>query len=361
MIVYQDRAMASEYMEWVKTLSYVRFNLANSGVKNYPITELPVDFAGLQLSGPGAYGYPPLVEAIAEKCGVSPDCIATATGTSMANHLALAALISPGDAVLIEHPVYSLIPETAQYLGAEVRFFNRPAEKDFQIDLDELSRAVSQDVKLIVLTNLHNPSCAFTCEADLRQVGEMARSVGARVLVDEVYLDVLFENAPPTAYRLGPEFVVTNSLTKVYGLSGLRCGWIVAEPPLIRRVRRLNDLFGVNAPYVTDQISCVALAHLDRIAAWSKNLLATNRSLANEFLAATPQLECKYLEAGTVIFPRLDRAIDDFCENLRTKYETCVTPGRFFEMQNRIRIGIGGETSILQEGLDRLNQALSEA
>jgi hypothetical protein len=279
----------------------------------------------------------------------------------MANHLAMAALISPGDRVLIEHPVYSLIPETARYLGADVQYFSRVAEASFAIDLDALRRAVSQNTKLIVLTNLHNPSCALTSEAELRQIGDMARSVGARVLVDEVYLDVLFERAPSTAYLLGPEFVVTNSLTKVYGLSGLRCGWIVAEPPIIHTIRRLNDLFGVNAPYVTDQISCVVLANLDRIAAWSKNLLATNRALANEFLAATPELECQYLEAGTVLFPKMGGPVDAFCENLRTRYETCVTPGRFFEMDDRIRIGIGGETSTLQQGLERLHQALQES
>lgn len=358
MTCYQDPVMGSEYMEWVKTLSYVRFNLANSGVRSYPLSELPVDFAKLQLSGPGAYGYPPLVEAIAAKCNVSPDSIATAQGTSMANHLAMAALISPGDRVLIEHPVYSLISETAKYLGADVSYFRRPAEANFAIDLDDLRRAVSHETKLIVLTNLHNPSCALTSEADLRQIGDMARGVGAKVLVDEVYLDALFEDAPPTAYLLGPEFVVTNSLTKVYGLSGLRCGWIVAEPEIIHKIRRLNDLFGVNNPYVTDQISCVALANLDRIAAWSKNLLAANRALANEFLVGTPELEYDLLEAGTVLFPKLDRPTDEFCEVLRTRYETCVTPGRFFEMNDRIRIGIGGEASILQQGLERLHEAL---
>lgn len=361
MIGYQDRVMGSEYMEWVKTLSYVRFNLANSGLKNYPLSELPVDFDKLQLSGPGAYGYPPLIEALAAKCGVPPDCIATAQGTSMANHLAIAALISTGDRVLMEHPVYSLIPETARYLGADVHYFRRPADANFAVDLDELRRAVSKDTKLIVLTNLHNPSCAFTSEAELRQIGDMARSAGAKVLVDEVYLDALFEDTPATSYLLGPEFVVTNSLTKVYGLSGLRCGWIVAEPELIHRIRRLNDLFGVNAAYVADQISCVALANLDRIAAWSKNLLATNRALANEFLVATPELECELTTAGTVLFPRLGRPVDEFCENLRVQYETCVTPGRFFEMNDRIRIGIGGETATLRQGLERLHEALHES
>ena len=93
-----------------------------------------------------------------------------------------------------------------------------------------------------MITNLHNPSSAFADEATLRAVGEIARRVGARVLVDEVYLDAAFELAPRSAFHLGPEFVVTNSLTKVYGLSGLRCGWVLAEPELARRMWLLNDL-----------------------------------------------------------------------------------------------------------------------
>ncbi|HWD99524.1 MAG TPA: pyridoxal phosphate-dependent aminotransferase, partial [Bryobacteraceae bacterium] len=257
-----SRNMGSAYMEWVKTQTHAGFNLANSGVKNYPLSGLPVDFQALKLSGPGAYGYTPLVNAIAAKCGVPAECVATAQGTSMANYLAMAGTLDPGDEVLIERPAYPLLWETTGYLGAKVKFFERVADAGFVIDMDALAKALTPKTRLIVITNLHNPSCAFTDESTLSRIGALARSAGARVLVDEVYLDLLFEDAPPTAAKLGPEFVVTNSLTKVYGLSGLRCGWVLAEPELIRKIYRVNDLLGVNNPYVTDQISCVALENL---------------------------------------------------------------------------------------------------
>ncbi|MFL6354335.1 MAG: pyridoxal phosphate-dependent aminotransferase [Bryobacteraceae bacterium] len=281
------RTMGSAYMEWVKTNTDVTFNLANSGVKNYPLSCLPVDFDALTLSGRGAYGYPPLIAAIAAKCGVEQECVATAQGTSMANHLAMAAVIHPGDHVLIERPAYPLLSETAEYLGANVNYFNRRAEAKFAIDLDSLQAAITRKTRLIAITNLHNPSCALTGENTLRQVGELARAAGAGILVDEVYLDLLFENSPETAFKLGSEFIVTNSLTKVYGLSGLRCGWVLAEPELIRKIYRLNDLFAVNNPYLTDQVSWTAFAHLDKVAHWTKELLDNNRALANEFVAAT--------------------------------------------------------------------------
>lgn len=354
------RLMASGYMEWVKTDTHARFNLANSGVKNYSLAALHADLDSLALCGPGAYGYAPLVEAIAAKCGVEEECVVTAQGTSGANHLAMATLIEPGDEVLIEHPAYPLLWETAGHLGANVKHFERRPQANFTLDLDELQRGVTPRTRLIVITNLHNPSCAYSDEATMRRVGEIARSVGARVLVDEAYLDLLFENAPATANTFGSEFVVTSSLTKVYGLSGLRCGWILAEPELARKMYRLNDLFGVNNPYVTDQLSCVALGKLRAIGQWARELLDTNRALANEFIAATPQLDCEQLQVGTVLFPRIDFPAEGFCRLLRQRYDTVVTPGHFFGTRDRIRIGIGGETSLLQEGLARVHNALDE-
>ncbi len=349
-------SMNSAYMEWVKTSTAAAYNLANSGIKSYPLASLPVDLKALQLTGPGAYGYRPLVEALARKCGVPNECVATALGTSGANHLAMAALLEPGDEVLIEHPGYPLLWEAASYHGADVKFFERRAEEKFVIDVDALRQLVTPQTKLIVLTNLHNPSCALTSQAALRQIGNL----GPRVLVDEVYLDLLFENAPATAFKLGEQFVVTNSLTKVYGLSGLRCGWVIAAPEIVKKIYGLNDLFGVNNPYLTDQISCVALQSLPEIASWSRQLLAKHRKIANDFLMVTPELECEPLTVGTVIFPRVRVPVDELCRVLRERYETVITPGRFFGAPERVRIGIGGETAVLEGGLARVGKALRE-
>jgi aspartate/methionine/tyrosine aminotransferase len=348
------RSMGSAYMQWVKTSTAARYNLANSGVKSYPLSSLPVNFEVLQLTGAGAYGYRPLVEAIARKCGVGSECVATALGTSGANHLAMAALIEPGDEVLIEHPGYPLIWEAASYHGAQVKFFERRAEAKFAIDVDSLRKELTPKTKLLALTNLHNPSCVFTDDATLREIG----SLGPRVIVDEVYLDLLWERTPETSFKLGEQFVVTNSLTKAYGLSGVRCGWVLAAPEIVKKIYRLNDLFGVNNPYVTDQISCVALEHLAEIAQWSRELLETNRAIANDFLAATPQLETEQLTNGTVMFPRVHMPVEALCQLLRDDYETVITPGHFFGAPDRVRIGIGGETAILREGLARIHEAV---
>ena len=361
MIERARRVMSSEYMVWAKTRSQARFNLASSGLANYPLAELPVRIEDLELSGQSFYGYEPLQRALAAKCGVPEECIVSATGASMANHLAMAALIEPGDEVLIEHPTYELLLAVARYHGADVRRFARPFEKGFRVDPEEVARQVSARTRLIVLTNLHNPTSALTDENSLGQLREIAQRVGAHILVDEVYMDALFERAPRSAFHLGEEFMTTNSLTKVYGLSGLRCGWVLAAPELARRMWRLNDLFGVIPAHPAERLSCIALANLDRVAAWARPLLEANGRVLNSFFDSRDDIDWTKHEFGTVSFPRLRRGdADRLCELLGEKYATSVVPGRFFEMPQHFRIGIGCDTSTLTAGLERLGLALDE-
>jgi aspartate/methionine/tyrosine aminotransferase len=181
------------------------------------------------------------------------------------------------------------------------------------------------------------------------------------VLVDEVYLEAMFEHAPRSAFHLGGHFIVTASLTKAYGLSGLRAGWILAEPGLARKIWRLNDLFGSIPAHPAEQLSVVALTHLDRIAARAKQILGANRPVLRTFFESCQALEVIWPEYGTIAFPRLRGGnVEELLTLLRQKYETKVVPGRFFGMDHHFRIGMGGDPSILSEGLRRLSSALEE-
>src|SRR5712691_417916 len=260
-----SRVMSSEYMHWAKTRSHAKFNLANSGVIGYPLRELPVKIEDLEINGPSYYGYEPLQKALAAKCGATTENVVAANGASMANFLVLAAALAPGDEVLIEHPTYELLVSAARYLGAAVKRFPRRFESGFRIDSKEVERLVTPRTRLIVLTNLHNPSNAPVDEATLLALGDIALSAKARVMVGEIYLDAMFEQTPRSAFHLGSQFVVTNSLTKVYGLSGLRCGWILAEPKFANTIWRLNDLMMNHPPHAAELLSCIALRNLDRI------------------------------------------------------------------------------------------------
>ena len=267
----------------------------------------------------------------------------------MANMLAMAGLVEPGDEVVVEHPTYELLLDALGYLQADVRRFSRRAETGFALEPAEIERAISPRTRLIVITNLHNPSSAFTDEDTLRAVGEIARRAGARVLVDEVYLDAVFPLAPRSAALLGPEFVVTSSLTKVYGLSGLRCGWILAEPQLARRIWLLDDLFDVNMAHPAERLSLAVLRNFERVRGQARALLETNRVLLNQFLSGRKDLNVRQLQFGTTVFPKLlSGPVDRFCELFREKYEGTVVPGSFFGMADHFRIGIGGETEPLR-------------
>jgi aspartate/methionine/tyrosine aminotransferase len=356
----QRREIRSAYIEWAKLRSTARYNLATSDVLKFPLSELPVRIEDLRISGSDGYGYRPLLERLSAKANVPIENIVHSQGTSMANHLAMAALIEPGDEVLIEEPSYQAIVSTAEYLGAKVRRFPRKFESGFQLDPREVERSVSPRTRLIVLTNLHNPSGVRAPDAVIRMVGEIARSLGAHVLVDEVYLEACFD-ASQSAFLLGQNFLATSSLTKGYGLSGLRCGWIFAAKPLVERMWRLNDLFGVMGAHVAEMLSVIALDHLPQITARAKKLLTANRALLKDFLGSRKDLLTIRPEAGTVAFPQLASGhADAFCQLLHEKYDTSVVPGRFFDAPEHFRIGIGGETEDVRQGLSRVAAALDE-
>jgi aspartate/methionine/tyrosine aminotransferase len=356
-----DRVFGSEYMHWAKTQRSSEFNLALSGLGNLKLKDLDVDFDQLEITTETGYGYPPLVETLAVRLKVPSTSLVTAAGTTFANHLAMAALINPGDEVLMEQPTYEPLLALARYLGAEVKRFPRRFEDEFQIDLQALRKMASHKTRLIVITNLHNPSGVLTTEGTLREVGELARTVNARVLVDEVYLETMFDQRPPTAFQFGPEFVTTSSLTKAFGLSGLRCGWIVAEEALAERMWRLNDLFASTPVHASERLSVMALAQIDRITSKAKALLETNRKLVNDFLDGRDELDAVRTEYGTIVFPRLNSGnADEFVSLLKAKYETSVVPGRFFEEPQHFRMGYCCETEALAGGLERLDAALRE-
>jgi aspartate/methionine/tyrosine aminotransferase len=351
----------SEYMHWAKTSSHARFNLATSGLANLTLNDLRVSLDDLEITGTTGYGYEPLVKALADRHRVDPGCVVTAAGTTFANHLAMAALINAGDEVLFERPAYEPLLALAHYLRADVKRFDRRFEDGFRLLPSQIEKEVSNRTRLIVITNFHNPSGVLTDDSTLSEIGEIARKVNARVLVDEVYVQMLFEEPPRTAFQRGDQFVATSSLTKAFGLSGLRCGWIFAEPELARRMWRLNDLFAASPVHAGERLSVVALQQLRWIAKKAQGRLEENRKLLNMFLNQRTDLEAIRPTAGSIMFPRVKRGDSEkLCRLLREKYETSVVPGSFFEMPAHFRIGLGGDSETMAEGLVRLGAALDE-
>ena len=132
-------------------------------------------------------------------------------------------------------------------------------------------------------------------------------------------------------------------------------------PELARRIWRLNDLMTNNPAHAAERLSCIAMANLESIGQRARHLLETNRTVLYQFLDERDDIEATRFAYGTVSFPRWKHGrVDELCDLLRDKYETTVVPGRFFEMPDHFRLGLGCETEIFAAGIERLGQALDE-
>ena len=355
------------YLEWAKKRPSARFDLAGSNILACSIDELPGAREAIAFDGRNESGYAPLIESIAARYGVAPEQVTTAQGASGANFLACAALLEPGDDVLVETPGYDPLLGAPRLLGTRVNRFERDFADGFALDPDRVRRGMTPRTRLIIITSPHNPSGAIADPAALEEIGWMAHANGAHVLVDEVYLDAASASDRGgvtrglTSAALGDPFVCTSSLTKSYGLFGLRCGWILSSADVAERIRRARDVVDGSGSIVAERLAALAFTHLDRLLARTTALLEMNGAIVREFLRSRAELDW-IAAGGTVVFPRL-RGIADatpFAERLLSERETAIVPGRFFQAPEHFRLGFGGPTDALRGGLQALGAALDE-
>ncbi len=173
---------------------------------------------------------------------------------------------------------------------------------------------------------------------------------------------MLFEDQPRSAFHLDPErFIITTSLTKAYGLSGLRCGWLIAPPAVARRMWQVHDLHGATYAYPAELLSTIAFSRLAHITSLMKPLLDANRKLLHDFLLSRDDLDYFWPEYGTIVFPRLRTGnAEEFFTLLRNDFETTVVPGRFFETPDRFRVGVGTPTESVRAALEQLGRGLDQ-
>ena len=347
------------YMEWAKSRPSPRYDLAISNMLGCSIDDLHGAHEAIALSGKNDNGYGPLRAAIASRYGVASAQVTTAQGTSGANFLACAALLEPDDEVLVERPGYDPLLGTPRLLSATANRFDRVFEEGYRLDPDRVRRAMTPRTKLIIITSPHNPSGVVADDAALRDVGEIAAAQGAHVIVDEVYLDATDASVTPAA-TMGDVFISTSSLTKSYGLAGLRCGWILSSPEIAERLRRTRDVVDGTGSIVVERLAVVAFQQLDRLIERARGVLAATFPMVREFVDSRPELEWIEPKGGTVCFPRL-RGVDDtstFAHRLMTERETAVVPGRFFEAPRHFRIGFSSTPEIVSGGLEAIGRAL---
>jgi aspartate/methionine/tyrosine aminotransferase len=348
------------FIEWMKTKGRAKTNLTRSSVMDYSLKDLDLKREELEIYGPNDYGYPPLLEAIATRYKVKEQNVVTAVGSSHAIFLVCAALIERGDEVLIETPVYEPLLAVPRAFDPVISRFERGYDDGYQVDLEKFSSLISPRTRLVILTNLHNPSGRLLSRRDLKDLAGIAHKGGAWVLIDEIYLEFLEGMESQTSFSLGENIIVISSLTKVFGLGGLRCGWILAPPELAKRMRRIIDYINVAGVFIGEKISAQIFDQIDSIREKNKETLKKNMSMIANFIKEEDKLSWVEPAGGVVCFPRVEAGLsgDELASILLEKYETSVVPGSFFEAPQHFRIGFGVSPDTLTRGLENIKKVL---
>jgi aspartate/methionine/tyrosine aminotransferase len=355
-----------EYIAWAKALPGARINLARSGITPCPVELLNVRAVDLVANLPVKYGYAPLVDTIARRYRVAAAQVFTVSGgTSFANWLACAAVLDTCDKraeVIVERPTYEPLLRIPEAFGHRIRRIERRFEQNYDVDLDRFAGMVNPRTRLAIVTNLHNPSGARIPAATLATMAALLDRVHAYLLVDEVYLECVFRRRVESCVHAGANVITTNSLTKAYGLDGLRAGWILGPAAIVERARRINDLMTNNGVAPGERLALAAFRRQRPLDRRAHQILDPNLRLVRRFLAHERRLRAFVPEGGNVVFPRLPADLDGdaVAERLVRNYSTLVVPGRFFETPRHIRVSFGCEPRRLARGLANIARALDD-
>jgi aspartate/methionine/tyrosine aminotransferase len=275
--------------------------------------------------------------------------------TTSANFIAMNALAAPGEAIAIETPVYDPIPVVGGSCGRKVIPFARIPERDFALDFASLRVALQAGAKLVVVTNLHNPSGASLTEQDLKHLHELAVEFDVPCLVDEVYIEFLPDWRERTALRHGDHFIISASLTKVYGLSELACGWIAGHRDIISICRQFFALYSYHNSSPGIEMACILSEHFDRFFASDRPLIDRNRDKLRA-LCATSDFRALFYEHSPIVLVELPKGVDDraFCDHAFDAHGLFLTPGSFFGLGGKIRVGLFKKPEAFDRGLELL-------
>ncbi len=350
-----------EYLEWSKAhAGRHAHDLADSAVVAPDLAALGLPAAAPMPAGGYAAALPALERALGARSGAPGGRVLAAAGASEANAIVAAALLEPGDEVLVESPGYQPLHRTPELFGARVRGFMRRASHGFGDLGSSLEVAVGPDTRMVVATDLHNPSGAALEPRDLDALDRLAARRGVWIVVDETFRDASTRPLGTLAER-GPRWVCTSTLTKAYGLGGLRLGWIAGSAEALARCANVqNGLSG--APALPSVALALALApHLDALRARGHQVLATNHEALGAFAREHSWCRLAVPPAGTTAFIALPLGLDGdaLSERAASEFDLAVTPGRFFGDPHGVRIALGGEPARFAAALDTLDRAVA--
>jgi aspartate/methionine/tyrosine aminotransferase len=348
----------------------VRYNLSESGVEPLTLAAL------LELGGATAIGDTPLgygqsngTEELRTRIaalydGAAADDVVVCNGSAEANFLAIWELVGPGDEIIVIVPTYMQTWGLAHNFGARVVEVPLHEQTGWQPDPDEIRRAVTDRTRVIVVTNPGNPTGATLLPEARAAIVEAAARTGAWILADEVYTGAEL-SGPETASFLGSHerVIATGSLSKAYGLPGLRIGWAVADRRSADAIWARSDYTTISPGELTDRLARIALdpAVRPRLLQRTRGIIHAGMDALAAWLTATGGFHWRAPDAGAICFARYDAPIDsaELAERLRTEQSVLIVPGAHFNLGPWIRFGIGVAPSHLQEALTRIGATLA--
>ena len=349
----------------------IRHNLAESSVADASLGDLGVDLGGLVLQYGDHLGLPELRELIAaDGAGLSPDDVLVTPGAVAALFIVHTTLLEPGDHLLVARPNYATNVETPRAIGADVEYLDLSYEDGWAVDVERIAAMLRPATKLVSLTTPHNPTGSTLPRETLDAVVALVEAHGgARLLLDETYREMTFGEALPVAASLSERVISVTSLSKTYGLPGIRVGWLMTrDRGLFERFLAAKEQILISGSLVDETI---ALAALRRRPTWLPEIRARIDEAfrtTSAWIDGNPRFEWVEPRGGVVGFPRIrDEAaggpdLDRFYDVLFERHGTIVGPGHWFEQPRRnFRLGYGwpalGE---LRGGLSALDAALDD-
>jgi len=349
----------------------VAFNLADSGVAAVRLGELVPDEAELarllelDLHYPPVAGTDVLRERIAAWIGAAPENVLVTVGASEANAILVSTLVAPGNEVVVMEPGYRQIRGIAKNAGADVRAFPLDPARSWRPDLEALADAVSERTKLIAVTNPNNPVGTILTEPEMDAVVAAARRSGAWLLADEVYrgTERLTDDLTPTFWGRYERAISVGSLSKAFGLPGLRLGWIVAPPEIVEAAWRRHEYATIATGMLSMRLGELALepATRDRLLARTRRYLREGYGRLAAWIDANADLLSIVPPAATALgFVRyqLDLPSVEVAHALRREADVLVAPGATFGVEHHLRITHGLEPATLDEALHRTGKVL---
>jgi len=279
------------------------------------------------------------------------------TGAIEANFLLFNVLLDAGDHVVAPYPAYQQLYSVPRAIGCDVAQWRIRPENGFRYDVDELAQLITPKTKLIVLNTPHNPTGAMIPPDDLRRVYDLADRVGAFVLCDEAYRWLAVpggEEFAPPVFDLGERGISVGTLSKPFGLPGLRVGWLAAPKEIAARCWSMRDYVSLSPGKLNDALAVLALAHREQIVARNSTIIAANLAAAQAWIDDSAGLLSWQPPRGgllALLHYNLELPSLALADKLAQEYSVMLAPGSAFGYENYLRIGIGQRPEIFQAGL----------